>query len=87
MNRSLVMMGVKYTDREEPKKPERRGKGALSEEPAAKKRKVSFADAGSSKAVPKVLATKPPRPPPKVTSKKGNRFTRYLRGVSCSEMC
>jgi len=65
VNWSLVVMGVKYTDREEPKKPERRGKGALSEEPAAKKRKVSFADAGSSKVVLKVLATKPPRPPPK----------------------
>ena len=62
-------------------------RGAPSEEPAAKKRKVSSADAaGSSKATPKVLATRP-SPPPKVTSKKGNRLTRYLRNVSSSEMC
>ena len=87
VNRSLVVMGVKYVDREEPEKPEKRSKGAPSEEPAAKKRKVSSADAaGSSKATPKVLATRP-SPPPKVTSKKGNRMTRYLRGVSSGEMC
>ncbi|KAG2604939.1 hypothetical protein PVAP13_4NG151319 [Panicum virgatum] len=65
-------MGVKYPDREEPKKPEKRSKGASSEDPAAKKRKVSSADVGSSKAEPKVLSAKPPRPPPKVLlSKKG----------------
>ena len=80
-------MSVKYVDREEPKKTERRGKGALIEELVAKKRKMSSADVVSSKAIPKVLATKPPRPPPKVTSKKGNRLTRYLRNVSSSEMC
>ena len=88
MNRSLVVMGVKYLDREEPEKPEKRNKGASGEEPAAKKRKVSSANVGSSKAAPKVLATKPPRPPSKVASaKKGNRLTRYLQGVSSSEMC
>ena len=87
MNRSLVVMGVKYVDREEPKKPERRGKGASGEEPVAKKRKMSSADVGSSKATSKVLATKPPCPPPEVTSKKGNRLTRYLQNVSSSEMC
>jgi hypothetical protein len=78
---------VKYVDREEPKKPERRGKGASGEEPVAKKRKMSSADIGSSKATSKVLVTKPPRPPPKVMPKKGNRLTRYLRNVSSSEMC
>ena len=87
VNRSLVVMGVKYVDREEPKKPERRGKGASGEEPVAKKRKMYSADVGSSKVTSKVLATKPPRPPPKATSKKGNRLTRYLRNVSSSEMC
>ena len=80
VNRSLVVMGVKYVDREEPEKPEKRSKGAPSEEPAAKKRKVSSADAaGSSKATPKVLVTRPPRPPPKVTSKKGNHMTGTFR--------
>ena len=87
MNRSLVVMGVKYVDREEPKKPEKRGKGASGVEPVAKKRKISSADVGSSKATSKVLATKPPCPPPEVTSKKGNRLIRYLRNVSSSEMC
>jgi len=81
-------MGVKYPDREEPKKPEKRSKGASGEDPAAKKRKFSSADAGSSKAAPKVLATKPHRPPPRVPlAKKGNRLARYLRGVSHSELC
>jgi hypothetical protein len=75
-------MGVRYVDREEPEKLEKRNKGASSEEPATKKRKVSSIDAGSSKAAPEVLATKPPHPPSKVTSaKKGNHLTRYLRCV------
>ena len=88
MNRSFAIMGVKYPNREETKKPEKRSKGASVEDHAVKKRKVSSADAGSSKADPKVLAMKPPRPPPKVLSaNKGNRLVRYLRGVSRSEMC
>ena len=55
MNRSFAVMGVKYPDREEPKKTEKRSKGASGEDPVAKKRKISSADAGSSKATPKVL--------------------------------
>ena len=68
VNRSFAVMGVKYPDREEPKKLEKRSKGTSSEDPAAKKRKVSSVDVGSSKAEPKVLSAKPPRPPPKVLS-------------------
>ncbi|XP_039805127.1 uncharacterized protein LOC120669437 [Panicum virgatum] len=63
-------MGVKYPDREEPKKPEKRSKGTSGEDPAAKKRKVSSADADASKADPKVLTAKLPRPPPKAPSTK-----------------
>jgi len=55
VNRSFAVMGVKYPDREEPKKTEKRSKGASGEDPVAKKRKISSADAGSSKATPKVL--------------------------------
>ena len=88
VNRSFAVMGVKYPDREEPKIPEKRSKGASIKDPAAKKRKVSSTDVGSSKADPNVLSAKPPHPPQKVPSaKKGNRLARYLRGVSHSEMC
>ena len=88
VNRSFAVMGVRYPDRVEPKKPEKRSKGTSSEDPATKKKKVSFADAEASKAYPKVLSAKPPRPPPKVPSaKKGNRLVRYLRDVPPREMC
>ncbi|KAG2604242.1 hypothetical protein PVAP13_4NG055908 [Panicum virgatum] len=81
-------MGVKYPDRVEPKKPEKRSKGTSSEDPAAKKRKVSSAHAEASKANPKVFSSRPPRPPQKVPStKKGNRLVRYLRDVPPREMC
>ena len=74
VNRSFAVMGVKYTDREEPKKPEKRSKGASSEEPSAKKRKASTADDDAPKADPKtdpkVSSSRPPRPPPKVPSTK-----------------
>ena len=87
VNRSFAIVGVKYPDQEEPKKPEKRSKGALGEDPATKKRKISSADAECSKVAPKVPATKPLLPPPKVPSaKKGNRLARYLRGVSHSEL-
>ena len=59
VNRSFAVMGVRYPDWEEPKKPEKRSKDASSEDPTAKKRKVSSADVGSSKADPKVLSVKP----------------------------
>ena len=65
VNRYFAVMGVRYPDWEEPKKPEKRSNGASSEYPAAKKRRVSSADAGSLKADPKVLSSKPPRPPPR----------------------
>jgi hypothetical protein len=87
VNRSLAVMGVKYLDREEPKKPEKRSKVASGKDPVAKKRKVSSTAAESSKVAPKVPSARPPRPPPKVPSaKKGNRLARYLRGVSHSEL-
>ena len=44
VNQSFAVMGMKYIDREEPKKPEKRSKGASSEESSAKKRKASTAD-------------------------------------------
>ena len=36
VNRSFAVMGVRYPDRVEPKKPEKRSKGTSSEDPAAK---------------------------------------------------
>jgi len=88
VNRSFAVMGVKYPNQEEPRKPEKRSKGTSSEDPAVKKRKVSSADTEASKAKPKILSAKLPRPPPKVPSaKKGNRLVRYLRDVPPREMC
>jgi len=54
VNRSFAVMGVKYPDREEPKKPEKRNKGASGEDPVAKKRKPSSDVVESSKVNPKV---------------------------------
>ena len=42
VNRSFAVMGVKYPDREEPKKPEKRSKGASGEDPVAKKKESFF---------------------------------------------
>ena len=79
---------MKYPDRVEPKKPEKRSKGISDEDPAAKRTKVSSVDAEASKADSKVSSSKPPRPPTKVPStKKGNRLVRYLRDVPPREMC
>jgi len=81
-------MGMKYPDRVEPKKPEKRSKGTSSEDRAAKKRKISSADAEASKADLEVSSSKPPLPPPKVpTTKKGNHLVRYLHDVPPREMC
>ena len=78
-------MGVKYSAREEPQKLEKRGKGASSEDPVSKKRKVSAVAADS----PKAPVGKPPRPPSSKVSapRKCNRLDRYLRGVPCGELC
>ena len=54
VNRSLAVMGVKYPNCEEPKKPEKRNKGASGEDPVAKKRKPSSDVVESSKVNPKV---------------------------------
>jgi len=54
VNRSFAVMGVKYPDREEPKKPEKRNKGASGEDPVAKKRKPSSDVVELSKVNPKV---------------------------------
>ena len=89
VNRSLAVMGVKYLDQEEPRKPEKRSKGASSEEPAAKKKKVSLVVAEPSKVASKVAAGRPPRPllSKVLSAKKGNRLTHYIRGVSRNELC